>query len=211
MAVLLEALSLITKKESIESRFPGGFERFYENVPTPGTFCEDEELTRVGFMGPDQEINKYVQWLLTNNLQFYEHGEFKDFAIVDQSTQKMFNGITRDGIEIQQCRWLELIEFRWPKKGEFPVIFDQPSCSILGLQIPQKELSPVAVPDGWVYEGSLSDPEHTTFTPNEEVTTKLKFLRQRDDGLYVYLDTKTGKTMYSTSPPDYMDSLDSEH
>ena len=200
MAVLLEALSIITKKESIESSFPGGFDRFYENVPTPGTFCEDGELTRVGFMGADQETNRYVQWLLTNNLRFYEQGEFKDFAVVDQSTKKMFNGITRDGIEIQECKWLELVEFLWPKKGESLLILDkQPSRSILGLQIPQKELSPIAVPDGWVYERSLSD--SGVFTPNEEWTTRQKFLRQRDDGLYVYLDTKTGKTMYSTQPP----------
>jgi hypothetical protein len=47
-----------------------------------------------------------------------------------------------------------------------------------------------AVPEGWVFEGSLS--QRFTFVSSSDAPERLKFLRA-DDGIDVHLDTETDK------------------
>lgn len=49
MAVLVEAISVIVRRDAINQRFAGGWEAFVECVPN-ATLCYDADLARVGFM-----------------------------------------------------------------------------------------------------------------------------------------------------------------
>lgn len=47
MAVLVEAISIIIKRNVIEEKFPNGWEGFILEAPN-GSLCADDELARVG-------------------------------------------------------------------------------------------------------------------------------------------------------------------
>ena len=49
MAVLVEGFSVIVRRDSIESKYAGGWKAFLTDVPN-ATLCSDDELARVGFM-----------------------------------------------------------------------------------------------------------------------------------------------------------------
>ena len=49
MAVLVEAISVIVRVDSINEKFPGGWIGFKDHVPNQ-TLCADNELARVGFI-----------------------------------------------------------------------------------------------------------------------------------------------------------------
>ena len=51
MPVLLEAISVIVRRETLERKYPGGVDGYARDCPNR-TFCADEYLTRVGFTGP---------------------------------------------------------------------------------------------------------------------------------------------------------------
>ncbi len=53
--------------------------------------------------------------------------------------------------------------------------------------------SPLLMPDGWVYEVSLS--QTFGFAPTEHIDKSLKFLRH-EDGLDVYYNALTGKEVF---------------
>lgn len=52
MAVLVEAISVIIRRNAIVERFVGGWDAFQQTIPN-GTFCKDDDLVRVGFMTPN--------------------------------------------------------------------------------------------------------------------------------------------------------------
>ena len=51
MAVLVEGISVLVRKDSIQNKMTGGEARFRLLIPN-STFCEDEQLARVGFLDP---------------------------------------------------------------------------------------------------------------------------------------------------------------
>lgn len=57
MAVLIEAISVVVRKDAIEKRFPGGWDSFLDEIPN-NTLCTDGELVRVGFMSPQDVMLK---------------------------------------------------------------------------------------------------------------------------------------------------------
>jgi len=78
MAVLVEAISVIVRVDSINKKFPGGWIGFKDHVPNQ-TLCADNELARVGFMTSEDVKNfvvlvwfiamaeKQKIWLLSTN------------------------------------------------------------------------------------------------------------------------------------------------
>lgn len=52
MAVLIEAISVVFRKESIDDKFPGGWKRFVDEAPNR-TLFSDGQIGCVGFMHPD--------------------------------------------------------------------------------------------------------------------------------------------------------------
>jgi len=94
MSVLVEAISVIVRVETLKTKYPGGPVRYWLDCPNQ-TFCTDRILTRVGFMAAC-DVKVWIDRL--QELGFTavdENNAFVDFAVIDQQ-----DGPTRD------CDWL---------------------------------------------------------------------------------------------------------
>jgi len=109
MSVLVEAYSVIVKKQSIAQRFPGGMSRFSSTVPN-GTYCADENLVRVGFMD-SQDVEDYLGHLIACGLVFRQNGHPEDINIVDPI----------QGLHVE-CDWLRLTKINL-NEGEIFVAY----------------------------------------------------------------------------------------
>lgn len=172
MAILVEAISVVVKRSAIDDKFPGGWEAFVEDCPNK-TLCADSSLARVGFMSP-VDVESYVKYLEKNGLVFLESNEAVDLFVADQQ-----RGIT------VKCNWAEF--------GHVNLDGDK-SKRVAACQLIEGIEEPLLTPDGWKYEGSLSNT--FSFAPTEHVDKSLKYLRH-ENGLDVYLNLLTGKEVYS--------------
>jgi hypothetical protein len=170
MAVLVEALSVIVRTDSLLHQFSGGWQAFECIIPNQ-TICTDHEIVRVGFMTP-QDVGSYVEKLKGAGLEFVRAGEAIDIAVVDQIT-----GIT------SKCTWLEFGQVDLNGEGQCVS-----ACRLAG-----SHLMHVVTPQNWTYEGSISST--CNFVPTENIAKELKYLRH-ENGRDVYLDLNTGKEMY---------------
>jgi hypothetical protein len=68
MAVLVEGISVIVRRDAIGQRHADGWPGFLNTVPNE-TLCADDELARVGFMTPT-EVEAYIHRLETRGLRF---------------------------------------------------------------------------------------------------------------------------------------------
>lgn len=181
MAVLVEGISVIVRRDAINAWFSGGWHQFL-SIVTNSTLCSDEDLVRVGFMSPT-DIEAFVRRLEKGGLTFVRDGQAVDIAVVDQT-----RGPT------MPTEWLEFVRLSLggtENKVAVCWLFDGPRIAA-GIHMPAKEMT-LATPDGWTYEGSLS--ANFKFVKNEEMQEKLIFLRS-EGGLDVYLDHSTGKELY---------------
>lgn len=168
MAVLIEAISVIVRIPAIQDKYPGGWESFRDAAPNQ-TLCADSQLARIGFMSP-VDVESFVKKLEKYGLVYMKDGECEDIAVADQQR----------GFAVQ-CNWAEC--------GEVNIDGNSiKACRAIGDKSYQ-----LMTPDGWKYEGSLS--QTYAFAPTEHVDKSLKFLRH-EDGLDVYLNTLTGKEVY---------------
>lgn len=168
MAVLLEAISVIIRMDSIHRLYPGGWEGFRNAVPNK-TLCADPKLARVGFMSPI-DVKSFIKGLEKYGLVYLDSGTCKDLVVADQ--QRGFS---------MPCDWAQCI-----------------STSIDGnhikaCQVVDDDLFELMTPNNWHFEGSLS--QTYTFSSIEHVDKCLKFLRH-ENGLDIYLSTLTGKEVY---------------
>ena len=153
MAVLVEAISVIVRRDAIDRAVSGGWQGFISCVPN-ATLCTDGELVRVGFMGP-QDVESFVDRLQNDGLVFLAEGACADIAIVDQQ-----RGLT------MPCEWLEFARLPIGQDDGHVAacwLFEGPRIAA-GIHLPGKSLK-FAVPDGWKYEGSLS--ERFAFVPSD--------------------------------------------
>ena len=172
MAVLIEAISVVVRHEAIQQRHSGGWQGFLRRVPNR-TLCTDGNFARVGFMSP-KDVEAYASTLEECGLVFRKDGEAVDFAVVDQ-----LRGPTIP------APWLE---FGKIQTGSIKIVACWPAGQIA------KEIS---FPEGWKFEGSLSD--KPGFAQDNTMDDRLKFLR-RENGLDVYLDLRTGKEVFTGRP-----------
>ena len=143
MAVLVEAISVLVRKDSIQSKIPGGEERFRLLIPND-TYCDDGELARVGFLNPT-DVGSFIDELEEAGLTFMEDGKCVDLAVCDQQV-----GLTAD------CDWVEFshlpieggrVGAAWIFEGErFGFGVHMSSATIQ-----------LATPPGWEFKDSLSD------------------------------------------------------
>jgi len=168
MAILLEAISVIERISAIHDRYPGGWKAFRDTAPNQ-TLCADNQLARIGFMSP-VDVESFVKELERIGLVYLKNGESIDIAVADQ--QKGFackcswadcGSVTVDGNNIKACQAVGDDSFQ------------------------------LMTPDGWKYQGSLS--QTYGFAPTEHADKSLMFLRH-EDGQDVYLNTLTGKEVY---------------
>ena len=170
MAVLVEGISVIIRRKTIEDRYPGGWDAYAANVPNK-TLCADEEIARVGFMAPS-DVDSYVKDLEGYGFQFLVSGQSKDIAVADQ-----LRGLTAP------CEWLEF--------GQVDLEGGSKRSSACRLKGSTSEV--LITPEGWRFEGSLS--QTFGFVPSEHTDRSLKFLRH-ENGIDVYLNEITGKEVF---------------
>jgi hypothetical protein len=181
MAVLVEAISVITRRDAIDAKYPGGWPAFVEAAPN-ATLCYDADLARVGFMAPP-DAEAFVNRLTQSGLVFLADSKARDIAVVDQQ-----RGPTTE------CDWLEFAHLPAGEGGgkvSACWLLEGPRIAA-GVHFPGKSID-LATPPGWTFEGSLS--ERVGFVPSEQAADRLQFLR-KGDGVDVFLDRDTGKEVH---------------
>jgi hypothetical protein len=184
MAVLVECISIIIRKDAIESKYPGGLAAFEKNIPS-GSFCSDKDIYRIGFMSPNDAEGFAIQ-LERHGLIFMKGDKAIDFAVVDQ-----FRGLLTPCEWLQFARTDELPIHDVVEKlgGHIPICWFYPFPKRFGSGIYFKEEGfTISVPVGWTYES------HTSLQSSNQ-NKKKKFSRSKDK-VDVFVDTKTGMELF---------------
>lgn len=172
MPVLIEAISVITRVDAINQKFPGGWEAFVDDCPNQ-TLCSDNALARVGFMSP-VDVEYYIQRLERLGLIYQDdQQEAVDIVVVDQLRGPL-----------AKCSWIET--------GHID-LDNNPKQKVAAARLIGDESLVFMRPDDWNFEESLSN--QYGFTPTESVEKSLTFLRHQD-GLDVYLNKLTGEEVF---------------
>ena len=167
MAVLVVAISVIVRVDSINEKFPGGWIGFKDHVPNQ-TLCAENELARVGFMTPE-DVKNFVDALERAGLVYRNGGKAKHLVVVDQLRGP-----------VVPCDWIE-----------FGIVGNEErvaACRLVG-----SSQTVLMRPEGWSFQGSLS--QTYGFMPNEAEGKSLRFLRH-EDGIDVYLNVLTGREVF---------------
>ena len=143
MAVLVEGISVVIRKDAIQSKMAGGEERFRLLVPN-STYCDDGELARVGFLAP-ADVQAFVEELVDAGLEFMEDGQCIDIAVCDQQ-----RGPTAE------CQWLEFAHLSMEGGKVGAAWIFEGERLIHGIHMSSTKMT-LATPAGWRFEGSLSD------------------------------------------------------
>jgi len=156
MAVLVEGISVLVRKDAIKNKMQGGWQRFLLTVPN-STLCYDDELARVGFMDPTA-TGEFIEELESMGLTYIEEGHPVDLLVCDQQRGPMLD-----------CEWIQFARlfvehgkvgaaWLWlgPRRGH-------------GVHMPAKGLK-LHTPQGWKFEDSLSD--KFTFVPESQVSSR---------------------------------------
>lgn len=83
MSVLIEAISVIIRNETLAARYSGGVAKYAADCPN-NTFCSDGRLTRVGFLSM-RDVRFFVEMLESHGLTGPGAGAGRDIGIVDQN------------------------------------------------------------------------------------------------------------------------------
>jgi hypothetical protein len=170
MAVLVEAISIIVRLETIEEKYPGGVDQYAEDCPN-GTFCMDKDIARVGLMSPE-DVDVFIDNLELLGLTCVNDRQYDEIAVVAQ-----FKGF------ILPCEWLECLDVK---------IFEGDQ-KMMVCQIKGSDFSGVALPHGWNFETSLS--KKGVMVESEDTDKRMKFLRH-EDGVDYFLDALTGQELF---------------
>lgn len=171
MAVLVEGISVIIRREAIAEKFPGGWYAFEHDVPNR-TLCADDKLARVGFMSPE-DVKSYVEHLEKHGFFYLKNGKAIDLVVVDQ-----IRGLAAG------CDWVE-----------FGHVQIDGSCDkrVATCQTVDGGVKTLFTPEGWKFENSLS--QRFGFVPSGQGEKTLKFLRH-ENGVDVYMDLITNEEIY---------------
>jgi ADP-ribosylglycohydrolase len=141
--VLVECYSLIVRMDAIYRKLAGGWPVFRSTV-TNQTLCTDMDIVRVGFMGQD-DAEDFAHRLERMGLRYLVDGKSEDMALVLHQPMTF----------LTPCDWLTLNRVNLSATGSTVA-----ACCLKG-----REISRVALPEGWRYEGSLS---HTFYVQMPE-------------------------------------------
>lgn len=169
MAVLVEAISVVIKTDALLRAF-GSLGRFQFSVPNE-TYCTDGELARAGFMHPD-DVRDFVTRLEARGLQYQVEGQSQDLVVIDQQVGFL-----------APCDWAAFGRVGWQGDSAKRI----GACMLNGSSFTQVE-----VPNGWMYEGSLS--QSFGFIPNGNEDS-LDLVETRE-GVEVYQSPLSEKPMY---------------
>lgn len=154
MAVLVEAFSVVVKDETIENKFRGGFDAFMDLIPN-STYSTDDELHCVSFL-KTEDMEDYVNMLISQGLVYVENNEFVDIAIVD-----MLRG------PLMKCNWLgfsrskyfsNLTQFKNCNE-DFSITWLLPEIGVYGIPVNEDKSFQIAVHPDW-------NPDNALYTRN---------------------------------------------
>jgi hypothetical protein len=171
MSVLIEGISVVVKKITLEEKYRGGLEQYIEDCPN-SMFCADEHLTTVAFQIEDDAF-RWIRCLELQGLVFIQKGVFEEIALVEK-----YRGPYR------KCEWLK---FQRIRAHTFNFIVDTKIaiCRLKGTQFGDLAFFP-----DWNLEDSLR--MRVRYIPLEEASERLEFIGHKDD-VDTLLDKKTGE------------------
>ena len=164
MAVLIECLNVVVRRDAIAARMRGGWTEFVGLVPNQ-SLCADDHLARVGFMAPS-DVGEFLDLLGQAGLVAFDGTTCRDMVVIDAHT-----GTTRP------CTWVDVYATRSYDGGSII------ACSPAGWAGGR-----VSVPVGWAYESSLSRAH--SYIPLEHADEEMEFLRHGTDGFDVFWDKR---------------------
>jgi hypothetical protein len=170
MAVLIEAVSVVIRVETIEEKYPGGLEQYIKDSPNR-TLCMDEDIVRLGFMDSN-DAGEFIDSLVSLGFRYITDEEFDEIAVVDQ-----FTGF------YAPCEWLDFTDsaaFKGAKRIS--------ACKLKGAYVDY-----IYLPEKWVYEESLS--KKTIVTDQDEDAVRMTFIR-REGNFDIFRDKLTGEEVY---------------
>ena len=129
MPVLVEAINVIVRNETIEEKYPGGLGSYWVDSPNR-SMCSDDHVTRVGFLALDT-FREFIDRLMELGFRFVEDDELIDIAVFDQE----------EGM-LRPCRWLHVADH--PDGFQYAALWGD-----LGDVIEK--------PVGWRFEGSIAE------------------------------------------------------
>jgi hypothetical protein len=170
MAVLIEGISVITRADTLQAKFPGGWEQYERSAPN-GTLCADGEIARIGFMMP-ADVERFIYTLQQCGFEYMRDGTAIDIAVADQ-----IHGL------LSTCSWLQF--GRVPLSGTEHRVA---ACRLTG-----GSSKSLVMPPDWRFETSLS--AKSTFVANGNLKSQVQYLRTRGN-LDVYRNIETGEEMF---------------
>lgn len=183
MAVLVEEISVVVRRDSIDTKFKGGWEAFLNAVQNI-TLCYDDDLVCFTLMD-SRDLTPLVAMFQQGGLIFNQDDNFVDIAVVDE----------KDGPACS-TNWLQFMPDYFPIDNLGNTLsgcwFIRNPLPVYGVHMPagwnQYSDIPLLMPEEWSYDKSFNK-KHVLL---EETSKILKFLRRKDD-VDIYLDLETGE------------------
>ena len=174
MPVLIECISVVTRCDTLDRKFPGGLRGYEASIPN-GTYCSDNEITRVGFTAPS-DVGRHIDKLKECGIIFSNNNRFIEIAVVD-----MLSGFTAE------CDWLEFKTTHFLDTDIF--------CS--WCRLAGSNLSNIFFPSDWEFETSMT--KNSNFVTNDEFSKTHVFIKH-EDSQDVWMHKESGKLCYITRP-----------
>ena len=173
MAVLIEAVCAVVRRDAIDGRISGGWAAFADAVPS-GAFCYDDDIASVGFMAVE-DAEGFLAQLKSLGLRVdFDSGDC-DVCLIEQ--------LGRLG---SPASWLGVMRMSTEEiGGEVAIAF------LKGTQDRR-----VVMPGGWKFQGSASQNPFEFVRGNG---TRLTFLRSQDN-VEVYWDEQQEREVYVGRP-----------
>ena len=184
MAVLVEATSVIVRRDAIVRSFAGGWAGFLATVPNE-TLCWDDDVARVGFM-KSTDASAYLATLQQGGLTYYDGEKAVEMVVIEQGGA----GPTLP------CDWIEFAQLPLGPARELvgaAWLFEGERRFGPGIYLSTRDFR-FATPMGWDYRRSLT--RNGIRVPDAELNDRF-FPLGRRNGVDVHLDLKTGREMFT--------------
>ena len=175
MAVLIEAITVVIRREAIDSKYPGGLTAFKQQAPylaSRDTLVDDGELIGISFMTP-ADVRCFCEDMA--RVGFSPPEEPVDLVVVDQ-----YAGPT------VPCEWIEGRAIVFEEGGE-----------VTAARLVGGKVTTLFVPEGWTYADSLT--AHHEYVPLGDIGERIAIVRV-EGALEVWRDKATGDERYIERP-----------
>lgn len=173
MTILIEAISIVVRCDSLEKLGAEALDHFYSSIPNQ-TYYSDGSLARVGFMD-EQDALGFISFLESLGLVHLRNDESIDFAIVLQ-----------DQRDSSRCDWLERFEIDYQGTLlEVAAFVDSEGGVHLG-----EEPGDFVAPDGWSLD------ERIVFHASRDDLTYLRSERTDLGGILDHYRSRDGQTVF---------------